>query len=258
MSTSLTADPAGLVILLIAVLLVAASMALLIYTRRKYPRTGGPYNVSEGGGDLGEALKARRAAANYTQEYVAETLGVSRQAVSKWESGTSEPSTANLMALARLYQVTVDELLGGPAPTSGEYHLDQRGWIRNATVLSVAVCAVGTALSVTGWVIAVLWPILLGLICAVAGVALFGLASPHMGEGQRMAWVNFGSIACWLVVPVITIWINWVGFWQGRSVWNSLGEHIVLDLLISGLLCVALGVCRLRLARAAEFRQKAH
>lgn len=257
MAIPVTADFTGLVILLIAALLVAASMALLLYTRRKYPRPRiGPYNGSEGGGDLGEALRARRAAANYTQEYVAETLGVSRQAVSKWESGASEPSTANLMALARLYQVTVDELLGGPAPTSGEYHLDQRGWIRNATVLSVAVCAVGTALSVTGWVIAVLWPILLGLICAVAGVALFGLASPRMGEGRRMAWVNFGSIACWLVVPVLTIWINWVGFWQGRSVWNSLGEHIVLDLLISGLLCVALGVCRLRLARAAEFGQK--
>ena len=44
---------------------------------------------------------------------MAETLGVSRQAVSKWENGTSEPSTANLMALAKLYQVTVDELLGG-------------------------------------------------------------------------------------------------------------------------------------------------
>ena len=58
-------------------------------------------------------FRSRRAAAGYTQEYVAETLGVSRQAVSKWENGTSEPSTANLMALAKLYQVTVDELLGG-------------------------------------------------------------------------------------------------------------------------------------------------
>ena len=113
MAIPVTADFTGLVILLIAALLVAASMALLIYTRRKYRRPGGPYNGSEGGGDLGEALKARRAAANYTQEYVAETLGVSRQAVSKWESNASEPSTANLMALARLYQVTVDELLGG-------------------------------------------------------------------------------------------------------------------------------------------------
>jgi len=33
-----------------------------------------------------------------TQEFVAESLGVSRQAVSKWESGASDPSTTNLMA----------------------------------------------------------------------------------------------------------------------------------------------------------------
>ena len=42
---------------------------------------------------------------------MAEALGVSRQAVSKWENGTSEPSTANLMALAKLYGLSVDELL---------------------------------------------------------------------------------------------------------------------------------------------------
>lgn len=60
---------------------------------------------------LAEALKARRAAHGMSQEQVAEALGVSRQAVSKWENGSSEPSTANLMALAKLYGLSVDELL---------------------------------------------------------------------------------------------------------------------------------------------------
>ncbi|WP_294647476.1 helix-turn-helix transcriptional regulator, partial [uncultured Faecalibacterium sp.] len=46
-----------------------------------------------------------------TQEFVAETIGVSRQAVSKWENGTSDPSTSNLFALAKLYGVSVEELL---------------------------------------------------------------------------------------------------------------------------------------------------
>lgn len=48
-----------------------------------------------------------------TQEFVAESLGVSRQAVSKWESGASDPSTSNLIALAKLFQVPADELLRG-------------------------------------------------------------------------------------------------------------------------------------------------
>ena len=44
---------------------------------------------------------------------MAEALGVSRQAVSKWENGTAEPSTSNLLALAKLYEVDVGELLRG-------------------------------------------------------------------------------------------------------------------------------------------------
>ena len=63
---------------------------------------------------LAEALKARRAAHGMSQEQVAEALGVSRQAVSKWENGTAEPSTSNLLALAKLYEVDVSELLGHP------------------------------------------------------------------------------------------------------------------------------------------------
>lgn len=60
---------------------------------------------------LGEALKAQRMKCNMTQEFVAESLGISRQAVSKWETGASEPSTTNLLALAKLYGVDAGELL---------------------------------------------------------------------------------------------------------------------------------------------------
>ena len=41
------------------------------------------------------------------------TLGLSRQAVSKWENGTSEPNTSNLMALAKLYGIPAEDLLKG-------------------------------------------------------------------------------------------------------------------------------------------------
>lgn len=62
---------------------------------------------------LGETIKAHRMARNMTQEFVAGELGVSRQAVSKWESGATEPSTSNLLALARLFGVPAEELLRG-------------------------------------------------------------------------------------------------------------------------------------------------
>ncbi len=46
-----------------------------------------------------------------TQEFVAESLGVSRQAVSKWESSACAPSTTNLIALGKLFGVVPEELL---------------------------------------------------------------------------------------------------------------------------------------------------
>lgn len=60
---------------------------------------------------LGEILKEHRIRLQMTQEFVAEHLGVSRQAVSKWENGTSDPSTSNLLALAKLYGISAEELL---------------------------------------------------------------------------------------------------------------------------------------------------
>jgi len=62
---------------------------------------------------LGEALKEHRQRCGMTQEFVAESLNVSRQAVSKWETGAAEPSTSNLLALAKLYGVDAGELLRG-------------------------------------------------------------------------------------------------------------------------------------------------
>lgn len=60
---------------------------------------------------LGENIKSCREECKVTQEFVAEAIGVSRQAVSKWENGSSDPSTSNLIALAKLFNVPVEELI---------------------------------------------------------------------------------------------------------------------------------------------------
>lgn len=62
---------------------------------------------------LGETLKDYRISNNMTQEFVAERIGVSRQAVSKWEMGLSDPSTSNLFALADLFGIQPEELIKG-------------------------------------------------------------------------------------------------------------------------------------------------
>ena len=60
---------------------------------------------------LGEVLKEHRTRCSMTQEFVAESMGVSRQAVSKWENGTADPATSNLLKLAKLYGITPEELI---------------------------------------------------------------------------------------------------------------------------------------------------
>lgn len=62
---------------------------------------------------LSEMLRENRTRCKMTQEFVAESIGVSRQAVSKWENGTSEPNTSNLVALAKLYGISAEDLLKG-------------------------------------------------------------------------------------------------------------------------------------------------
>ncbi len=64
---------------------------------------------------MAQRLVDRRKAAGLSQEALAAQLGVSRQAVSKWERSESSPDTDNLIALAALYSVSLDELLYGEA-----------------------------------------------------------------------------------------------------------------------------------------------
>lgn len=61
--------------------------------------------------DLAERLAALRKRAGLSQGDVAERLNVSRQAVSRWETGLTVPATDNLSCLSKLYGVTLDELL---------------------------------------------------------------------------------------------------------------------------------------------------
>ncbi len=62
---------------------------------------------------IGNRISELRKRFNYSQEYVAEQLDVSRQAVSKWEQNQTSPDTDNLIALAQLFRVSVEYLATG-------------------------------------------------------------------------------------------------------------------------------------------------
>ena len=95
------------VIVTFVVLGIVLIKALIRYIRSKDVRK----EKAEIKRSLGEVLKQHREECKMTQEFVAEAIGVSRQAVSKWENGTSDPSTSNLIALAELFDLSAEELL---------------------------------------------------------------------------------------------------------------------------------------------------
>lgn len=66
--------------------------------------------------DIANRLYELRKSCNYSQEELADKIGVSRQAVSKWERAEASPDTDNLILLAKLYNVSLDELLSTSEP----------------------------------------------------------------------------------------------------------------------------------------------
>ncbi|MFR6508530.1 MAG: helix-turn-helix transcriptional regulator [Dorea sp.] len=58
-----------------------------------------------------ENVKMLRKQAGMSQEQLAEKLGVSRQAVTKWETGAGIPDIENIMAISMLFDISIDDLL---------------------------------------------------------------------------------------------------------------------------------------------------
>lgn len=104
----------GLLVYIAVIALFIYLTVLLIRALRKYIKGGQAREEARAvRGTLSEKLRENRVRCKMSQEFVAESIGVTRQAVSKWETGQSDPSTANLIALAKLYGVSAEELLKG-------------------------------------------------------------------------------------------------------------------------------------------------
>ncbi|MBE5890981.1 MAG: helix-turn-helix transcriptional regulator [Lachnospiraceae bacterium] len=70
--------------------------------------------------NLGNILKEARTGKGFTQEFVAETIGISRQTLYKWEKGDSEPNLSFLSELSKLYDLDIETLL-----TASNFHTSE-------------------------------------------------------------------------------------------------------------------------------------
>lgn len=75
-----------------------------------------------------QILKKLREQNGVSQQKLADTFGVTQQAVAKWESGKAEPDTETLKKLAKFFSVSLDELLGLDTPETIAAHHDGEDW----------------------------------------------------------------------------------------------------------------------------------
>lgn len=128
---------------------------------------------------FGENLQYLRRRAGLTQEQLAEQLAVTRQSVSKWESGAGFPEMEKLMQIAERFHVNLDTLLRGSAEVSSRedttgYDAHMNSYSRNIAS-GVGLCILGVALAAMaeGIGFADRWSSVALMLCVLAAVVLF-------------------------------------------------------------------------------------
>lgn len=167
---------------------------------------------------LAERILALRKARNLSQEELAEQIGVSRQAVGKWESGQSQPDLDKVIALSEFFGVSCDYLLKGAIPDT---HTQTEEKPPSETELPPNACKVmlwvATFFNFSIYVLSVaLWRQFQTPLCtALAFLGLgagtfFFLLVTHMlilkvpGMDVRQCRLNFWRINIWLLaLPVM-------------------------------------------------------
>ena len=152
--------------------------------------------------NIADRIQILRKSRGISQEELADRIGVSRQAVSKWESEQSTPDIDKIILLSDYFDVTTDYLLKGIEPTD-----DVTKNEADARIFSV----VGTALNFIGLVTAIMvWKeeqtpisVAIGLIIMAIGCMIFAIGR-YTGSNKRAASMLFGFINIWILslIPI--------------------------------------------------------
>ncbi len=152
--------------------------------------------------NIADRIQQLRKAKGISQEELADKIGVSRQAVSKWESEQTTPDVEKVLLLSDYFEVTTDYLLKGIEPVPGE--AVPRRERPDATVFSIT----GTAFNCMGLILAaMIWyeeqtatATAIGLILYVIGCMLYGIGMTVSEQATKArAKRSFWSINIWVL-----------------------------------------------------------
>ena len=139
---------------------------------------------------LHEKISYYRKNSGLSQEALAELLGVSRQAVSKWETGDSQPELSNLLAMARTFGVTTDHLLSDEDAPMGEKAASAR-----TKTSTKAFGIISTLVKRFGWLAGV-YVAFSGVPMLIVGIVMrvIAISSDDMFEGFSQTTVSTVSM----------------------------------------------------------------
>lgn len=198
---------------------------------------------------VSEKIYTLRTRLGLSQEELAEKLGVSRQSVSKWETGQSVPDLEKIIKLSDLFGVSVDELVREeerpqpPQPETKVVYVKEKWKLTRTQTTGFCLEVIGLALDLLGLVGEGGLLVLVGTVLVVLGLPLL-LAKKH-------PWIAFGwtCVALSLLVlnpnTSITPWGIWGGI-QRIVVYLKNGERYI-SYLIVGVVAVARGLLTLAL-----------
>ncbi len=150
--------------------------------------------------NIADRIQHLRKARGISQEELADKAGVSRQSVSKWESGQSTPDIEKILLLSAFFEVTTDYLLKGIEPISEEAsHQPDAG----------IFVIIGSALNFIGLVTAIMiwhevqreYSVAVGLVIMAIGCTVFGVGQVVGASGTKIkACERFWLINLWALV----------------------------------------------------------
>ncbi len=148
--------------------------------------------------NISDRIQYLRKTKGISQEELADKIGVSRQAISKWESEQSIPDIDKILLLSDYFEVTTDYIIKGIEPT-----LEMEKDTLDARIFALG----GTALNFVGLIVALtIWvdkqspfSVMIGLIFMTMGMMTF-FAGQYVGEYKNKAKKQFWTINIWLLV----------------------------------------------------------
>ena len=198
---------------------------------------------------FGEKLFTLRRQAGYSQEDLAALLGVSRQAISRWEMGATLPDAQNLLQLSRLFSVSIDSMLqdgaevaapGQPAMESAAEQSGKEAQNRRiAFGALMGMYAAALCLGLTGWIVtqrtlATLLPMTIHIVGTVVFETVWRTHGGILPEWRR----RYYRSAIWMMA--------WFPCWHGsRVLWHLYpgSYNIIFPMLTTAAMYVA--VCLL-------------